>query len=118
MLAPVRAVKQIGPVVLVVGMGITLLTNPGMALLGAVGIVGSSIAKLNDQTVPETKRRSLNRIWTMFGSYAAIMSLLCMISIVASFVLARPAFVGPVVFFTLLTCWLPLIAFIIRRRAN
>jgi len=116
MLAPVRVVKQSAPFLMVAGLAILVLTNLGTAILAAIGIALSSVVKLNESSVRVTRRRALNTVWNMFGGYAAAMTLLCGVTILLSFLVAHPVFLGPIVFFTLATCWLPFVVGMFARK--
>ncbi|MBL8066098.1 MAG: hypothetical protein JNM34_09600 [Chthonomonadaceae bacterium] len=115
-LAKITPVTNFGLTILGVGLVVTLLSHPFWALVGGLGLVVSSIAKLSEREHTETRRRKLSRLSRLFGSTAIVMSVLCLIAIVASLFIAKFAVVGPVVFFTLLTCWIPLVVVLARNR--
>lgn len=116
MLAPVRAVKQTASIALVVALGFVTLVNPLMGFVAAVGALLSGALKWNESSVPETRRRSLGNVWSMFGGYSMIMGLLCGVTIIVSLLLAHPVFVGPVIFYTVAACWLPFVLGLMGRR--
>ena len=115
MLAPVRAVRQSASIALVVALGIVTLANPAMGIVGALGALFSAALKWNDSSVPITKRRALGNVWSMFGGYTMIMGLLCGLTIVLSLLIGHLAILGPIMFFTLLACWLPFVTGILGK---
>ncbi|MBS1723696.1 MAG: hypothetical protein JSS66_12165 [Armatimonadetes bacterium] len=116
MLAPVRAVKNTAPLLLVAGLGIALLTNFWIGILAVVGVVLSTVAALGDNKAPVTKRRAVNGLWAMFGGHAAVMAVLCLVTMILAIVVAHQIVWWPIAFFTLLACWLPFVARMLRRK--
>ena len=116
--APLRAAKQTAAILLGATIGLLLFTSPLAALFAVIGVVLSSVVKMNDSSVPVTKRRALAGLLDMFGGYAVAMSILGGITIVLAFLLAHQFVFWPVIaFFTLAACWLPLF-FGIKRKRN
>lgn len=116
MLAPVRAARKVGTVFLIGGIATTAIFAPVMALVALVGAALSAFGRLSQVSVAETKRRSLGRVWDMFGVYSTVMAVLCGVTVVLSFLLARPALIGPVIAFTVLTCWVPFVVHLTKRK--
>lgn len=116
MLTPVRAVKNTAPLILVAGIGILLLSNPLLAILAIAGVVLSAVVAMGDTKVAVTKRRALNGLWAMFGGHAAVMAVLCALTMLLGLVVMHQIFWWPIAFFTLAACWLPFVVRMFKRR--
>ena len=113
--APLRAAKQTAAILLGATIGLLLFISPLAALFSVIGVVLSSVVKMNDSSVPVTKRRALAGLLDMFGGYAVAMSVLCGISGLLILLVAHK-FYFPIAFFTLAACWLPLFFGLNRKR--
>lgn len=114
---PVRmkAVKNIGAIMLLGALGLVTISNPVMGLISGLGLALSCLVRWNSSSVPTTKRRSLTNLWHSLGAYGFGVGVLSTLTIVLGLVVFHSFFTWPIVLFTLLACWLPLLFHFARR---
>lgn len=111
-----RTATHIGGWILVATLGIVAFLNPMAAFFAVLGIGATALSRSQESRVPLTKRRSLNQLWNLFGGYALGSVVLCGATMLVMALVFHKLTLAPLVFFTVLACWLPTVGWFLRRK--